>query len=105
MASKYRNQPVIIDGVRFISKAEGARYLELKMLQHGGYIQDLKLQPRYTLMVNDVKICTYVADFRYFDTKHKREVVEDVKGVKTPVYKLKSKLVFALLGIKIVEIA
>jgi hypothetical protein len=47
-------------------------------------------------------ICTYVADFKYLENG--KEVVEDVKGFKTPVYKLKKKLVEAIYGIEIIEI-
>lgn len=102
---KYRNIPVVIDGYRFPSKAEGKRYTELRDGQRAGIFSKLERQVRFTIMVNGMKICDYVADFRYYDNERKRVVVEDVKGVKTPEYKLKKKLVLAVLGIEIVEIA
>ena len=55
-------------------------------------------------MVNNEKICAYIADFRY-QKKNKDgewyEVVEDAKGVETPEFKLKKKLMKACLGIEI----
>lgn len=65
-------------------------------------IRDLELQPRYPLVVNGVKVATYVGDFRY------REdgvlVLEDAKGVRTREYRLKAKLMKALFGIEIREV-
>lgn len=101
---KFNNEPIIIDGKRFASKAEGKRYTELRDGQRAGVFSKLERQPRFPIVINGVKICDYVADFRYYDNERRREVVEDVKGVKTPEYKLKKKLVLAVLGLEIVEI-
>jgi hypothetical protein len=90
--SKYRNKKVEIDGTTFHSKAEANRYLELKLLEKGGKIKDLVLQPRFPMHVNGHKICTYVADFKYTDTDTNVLVVEDVKGFETDIFKLKAKL-------------
>lgn len=98
---KYGAQPVIVDGLRFASKKEAARYRELKAWQDAGGIGGLELQPRYPLVVNGEKVGTYVADFRY--RRDGEAITEDVKGVKTPLYKLKAKLVKALYGIEILE--
>ena len=92
--NKYRNKPVKIDGIRFASIAEGRRYSELKLLERAKEIRALELQPSYPLSVNGHHICTYIADFRYFERG--RTVVEDVKGFKTPEYEIKSKLFMAL---------
>ena len=102
-ANKYRNKPVVIDGITFHSTAEGNRYVELKRLQDAGEIRLLTLQPRAVLEVNGVKVGTYVGDFKYLDPATGQFVIEDVKGVKTPVYRLKKKLVKALYGIEIKE--
>lgn len=99
--SKYKAQPVVIDGVRFASKKEGARYLELKLLERSGAIARLELQPRFELVVNGFKVGTYVADFVYFENG--KRIVEDVKGVRTPVYALKCKLVKAIYNVEILE--
>jgi hypothetical protein len=97
-----------IDGISFASKAEAKRYGELKMLEKAGEICCLELQPRFDLVVNDVSVGRYVADFRYKIPRacghHKGVVVEDVKGFRTETYRLKKKLVEAQYGITITEI-
>lgn len=102
--NKYRAVKTEVDGITFDSKREAARYMELMLLQKAGEISRLELQPKYDCVVNGHKICTYRADFRYFDASN--SIVEDVKGMKTPVYRLKKKLVEALYpGVKIQEIS
>jgi len=100
--SKYGAIRTTVDGITFASKAEAARYKELCLLLRGGEISDLQLQPRFPLVVNGVKCGTYVADFQYVSGGSTH--VEDVKGVSTPVYALKKKLVKAIHGIDIEEI-
>jgi hypothetical protein len=99
---KYGAQKTVVDGITFASKAEAARYGELRMLERGKAIRDLTLQPRFPLVVNGRKVGTYVADFAYHGADDVR-VVEDVKGVRTPVYLLKRKLFEALYGLTITE--
>ena len=105
--SKYNAKITYIDKIRFHSKSEAYRYIVLKEKQQRGEISGLELQPEYKLWVLDkggTEICVgkYLADFRY--TIGGREVVEDVKGVRTPMYRLKKKIVEARYGIKIVEV-
>lgn len=102
---KYGAIPKEVDNIKFPSTAEANRYEDLKLLVSGGVIKNLELQPRYPLVVNDLKVGEYRADFSYFDNEIGKWVVEDVKGVKTPVYKLKKKLVSALYGIEIKEVS
>ena len=107
--SKYRNIKTEVDGIVFDSKAEARRYAELNLLEKNNKISDLRLQPEFDCVVNGQKICTYKADFEYWirdkefspDDKY---IVEDVKGFKTQVYKLKKKLVEALHGVEIREV-
>jgi len=99
--NKYRAKRVEIDGHVFHSKIEAARYLELQLLERSGTITGLQLQPRFKLVVNDQPIATYVADFQY--QENGKLIVEDVKGVITPAYRLKKKLMKALYGIDIYE--
>lgn len=87
---KFFAKPVTIDGHRFASKAEGARYVELRLLEKAGEIRGLVLQPRFTLHVGRVLIGTYVADFAYEDAAGTR-VVEDVKGLDLPLGRWKRK--------------
>lgn len=50
MAHKYNAKKVTVNGIRFDSKKEAARYKELKALEHVGKIDMLELQPRFVLM-------------------------------------------------------
>jgi hypothetical protein len=99
--SKYGNRKTVVDGFKFDSQAEATRYSVLKILQASGLISGLRLQVPYQINVNGKKICRYVADFVYIEDG--KEVVEDVKGMKTPVYNLKKKLMEAVFGVVILE--
>ena len=101
--SKYGAIAVEVDGIRFASKREAARYGLLRVLEGAGQISGLVLQPRFPLVVEGEKICTYVADFQYTDCTTGAVITEDCKGMKTPVYRLKAKLLKALHGIAILE--
>lgn len=97
--NKYHNTKVIYNGIKFDSKKEAERYKELKLLEKVGVISDLELQSKFLLQpgyVNakgeKIRPIYYVADFYYYDNELKKYVVEDTKGVKTDVYKLKKKM-------------
>lgn len=96
--SKYHAKKTVVDGITFDSKREADRYLVLKSMEEDGAIEDLRRQVRYELMpAFDVdgrhyRPVFYVADFVYVDKETGKEVVEDVKGMRTDVYRLKSKL-------------
>jgi hypothetical protein len=95
---KYNNQKMIIDGLKFDSKREARHYIELRRLQTLGEISGLKHHEVFIL-----SICKYEADFTYYN-KDGGFVVCDVKGVKTPVYLLKKKLMKAEKNIDILEV-
>lgn len=105
--TKYGSRATVQGGRRFDSKAEARRALELCALEMAGEIKDLMYQVPYPLVVNGVKIGTYFADFSYRDALTGHETVEDVKSrpTMTPAYRLKKKLVLALYGVRIVEVA
>nr|UVY29452.1 MAG: Protein of unknown function (DUF1064) [Bacteriophage sp.] len=94
--SKYHAKKTVVDGITFDSKREADRYLVLKSMEEDGTIEDLRRQVRYELVsAFDVdgrhyRPVFYVADFVY--TEDGKEVVEDVKGMRTDTYRLKSKL-------------
>jgi hypothetical protein len=102
MANKYKNEPTTTGGKTFASKKEAARYQNLQFQQRAGEITELKTQVPFKIEINGVLVCKYVADFTYIN-KAGKTVVEDVKGVKTPIYKLKNKLMLVVLGINILE--
>lgn len=96
-SSKYNNVRVRSDGYTFDSKAEAARYEQLKLMEQAGRISDLRVHPTYELQPRTVRPnglilrpITYEADFAY--TSRGRQIVEDVKGVETDVFKLKAKM-------------
>lgn len=98
--SKYGNKKVQADGYTFDSQAEYRHYLELKWRKSVGEICDLKIHPRYKIVVSDQLICTYVADFEYKDQQLKQHII-DVKGVETGIFKLKRKLMRIVNGLEI----
>ena len=101
--SKYKNKKTVIDNITFASQKEGMRYLQLKDRERNGLIKDLKLQVHYEIQPNfklenkTIRKIEYIADFVYMeklngDIPAWKEVIEDVKGIRTPLYKLKKKL-------------
>tara|TARA_R110000824_G_scaffold132271_12_gene294698 strand:+ start:252 stop:575 length:324 start_codon:yes stop_codon:yes gene_type:complete len=102
--SKYNAVKTEVDGIVFASKAEAKRYGELRLLLMADEIRQLEMQPKFPCHVNGALICTYVADFKYRDQRTGERIIEDVKGMKTPVYNLKKKLVEAVYGIEITEV-
>lgn len=101
--SKYGARKTEVDGILFDSVAEADRYSQLKLLEYNGDIKDLVLQPAYPLIVNELKIGVYKADFVYRDCKTNQVVVEDCKGFRTREFIMKRKLMQALYGITILE--
>lgn len=99
---KYKNVPTEVDGIRFDSKREARRYSELKLLERAGEITELALQPVFKLNINGKGCGKYVADFAYMAGGKLH--IEDSKGVKTQVYKLKKRIVEALYPIRIEEV-
>jgi len=93
---KYGNRKTVVDGIKFDSQAEANRYCELKLLEKAGEINNLVLQPKFVLLSGykkdgiNVRPMYYIADFTY--QAKNGQVVEDVKGVQTAVFKLKKKL-------------
>ena len=65
--NKFRAQKTTFMGIKFDSKWESERYAELNLLLRAGEIENLETQVRFDLIVNDSKICTYVADFTYYE--------------------------------------
>ena len=103
-SSKFGAKKTVVDGITFDSKWESERYGQLKAMERGGIVTDLELQVKYDIVINDIKICKYIADFVYKEESSDgkiREIVEDAKGFETPEFKLKKKLMKAVHGIDI----
>lgn len=101
---KYGAKRTTVDGITFDSKREAERYDELQLLVRAGQIHGLRLQPSWDLHVMGVKVARYVADFSYHVWAEGPVVVEDVKGMRTPMYRLKAKMLKAEYGIEIREV-
>jgi hypothetical protein len=103
--SKYGNiRSRCAQGKAHASKLEARRCDELHLLQKAGEIYALMAHPQrsWRLTANNVEVAKYVSDFDYM-TSDGYSVVEDCKGVATPVYRLKKKLMLALYGIEVQE--
>lgn len=98
---KYRNKITVVDGIKFHSKREATRHADLVLLEKAGEISDLQRQVKFRLVVNEIAICSYIADFTYQQAG--KLIVEDSKGFKTEGYKLKAKLMLACHGIAVLE--
>ena len=102
--NKYKNTPTVVDGIKFASKKEAVRYQELLILEKAGKISKLQLQVPFEIVRAQpgFRASYYIADFVYYD-ENGEKIVEDVKGYKNEVYRLKKKLMFKNYGIKIKE--
>jgi hypothetical protein len=96
--SKYGNKTATVDGIVFASKREAKRYSELILLQRCGKISALELQKKFILQPpyrkngKSIREISYVADFVYFDKERNKVIVEDSKGYRTDIFKLKKKI-------------
>ena len=122
---KYGNTKITVDGIQFDSKREAARYQELKLLERAGVISFLQRQAKFQLIPDQhapsnavytkgprkgqrtpgkllEHECSYIADFCYI--RNGETVVEDAKGYRTEVYRIKKKLMLERYGIQIREV-
>ena len=107
--TKYGNRKVELMGYTFDSKKEADRFLELRAAEKAGVIKDLALQVNFELIPAQKdengkvieRSCVYRADFVYLEDG--KMVVEDAKGMRTDVYKIKRKLMLQKFGIRIRE--
>jgi hypothetical protein len=103
MYNKFHNKITEVDRIKFRSKAEAKRYSELKMFKGCGDVKNFKMQVPYILCEAFCKKIRYYADF-VVEWKDGSITVEDVKGVKTPLYKLKRMLMMEKFGINVIEL-
>jgi hypothetical protein len=119
MPSRFPAKRTTVDGFTFDSKREAKRYGELKMLEKGGEIADLKIHPEFPVDIKGRHFCIYTADFSYNELRRHRDadvaglflvtvraVVEDVKSSgtrKDTAYRLRKKAAELYYGITITE--
>lgn len=108
LMGKYKNKKVVYKDMKFDSKKEYLRYLVLEDMQRKREISGLQVQVPFVLIppfqLNSIKYkgIRYIADFVY--KKDGKTVVEDVKGMKTDVYKIKKKLMAYMHQVEIKEV-
>lgn len=113
--NKYHNRKgQTHDGYVHDSRKEAVRWMELKLLERGGAITDLKRQMKFVLIPTQYgtdgngkkklleRECSYVADFVY--KENGKIVVEDTKGYRTKDYVIKRKLMLSVYGVRIKEV-
>ena len=122
MWNKYHNRVIKIGSERFHSMKELRRWNELLLLAENGVISDPQREVKFVLIpaqreeetvtprgktrpgkVIERELC-YYADFCYYTQDDGKFHVEDAKGMKTEVYKIKKKLMLYIHGIRIEEI-
>ena len=89
---------------KYASTHEADVAASLAALERSGAITNLREQVGFILVPGDGKLrpISYIADFVWDEDG--REVVGDAKGFKTPVYRLKKRMMKLLLGIDIREL-
>lgn len=109
---KYKNVPTVVNGITFDSKREAHRYRQLLILQDGGAITELEIQPKFPLEIDGKPVlirskgypngrrASYTADFRYRDELGEIRV-EDTKGYDTPASRLRRAVVECIYSIRI----
>ena len=83
---KYNAKKTYVGNIKFDSKAEAEYYLYLKSMTH---IDILELQPKVYLTKSRI---LYKPDFKTFNKNTGETIHVDVKGLETPVFKLKKRL-------------
>ena len=107
MRNKYGAKKIEVNGEKFDSKLEYSRWCELVVLEKAGVVLELKRQVPF-ILAPSVKFydekralppMKYIADFTYIENGVL--VVEDVKGVQTPDFRMKRRLMITVHGIQI----
>lgn len=100
--TKYKSEKCEYQGVKFDSIKERNHFIYLKQLEEKGEIWNLRLQVKFPILIENKRICSYIADFVYEDEVGKHVV--DVKSPitsKNPTFRLKKKLVETQYGVEI----
>jgi predicted nuclease of restriction endonuclease-like RecB superfamily len=84
---KYKAIRTEIDGIKFDSKAEAEYYLYLLQEKRLGLIDKIEVHPK--IYLTDARIL-YISDFLI--TEGDKKYYIDIKGMQTPVFRLKLKL-------------
>ena len=96
---KFKAQQVEYDGIKFPSKKEANRYLELKLLQRAGEVVFFLRQVPFHLPGNTKYLCDFQVFWKDGTVGH-----EDAKGMRTKAFIRNKKQVEAIYPIKIEEV-
>ena len=120
--NKYGARSTVVDGIRFDSAKEARRFQQLRLLEKAGAIRDLQRQVEFELipaqyepprtLKNGRKVrgrcierkTVYKADFSYIQSDTGEYIVEDAKGFRTEVFKIKKKLMLKKYNIRVREV-
>lgn len=108
--NKFNAKKTDVGSIRFDSRKEADRWMQLRLMERAGEIKDLKRQVRVEIVpkTDGFLGVWYIADFVYWDNRTGEEVWEDVKGYKRSaayqIFRIKQKLMYWRFGIKIREI-
>ncbi|MEN6623827.1 MAG: DUF1064 domain-containing protein [Smithella sp.] len=99
--SKMQSVECVVDGIKFQSRLEGRRYVQLKQMEQAGLIKNLELQPKFLIQDTErdpythkkLRPIHYIGDFLYVDTATEQKICEDTKGMETELFRVKWKLV------------
>ena len=100
--SRYGAHKCSINGITFDSVLEGMYYAHLLDLKRAGFVDEIERQVTFTLLdgfthklsKKKIRPITYLADFVVRYTNGETSVI-DVKGKKTPEFRLKEKMFFS----------
>lgn len=109
--NKFGAKPVTVDGIRFDSQREAARWAQLQLLVRAGEIRNLKRQVVIPLIGQHGPLKTrtgramkLTVDFTYEDSREGwATIYEDAKGVPTRDYEVR-RAVTAAMGIEVREV-
>lgn len=101
--NKFNAKKIVYQGEKFDSRKELERWKLLTLLERSGQITELRRQVRYPLQAaytngegKRIREISYIADFVYRPVNEMGTpcdvVVEDTKGFRTEMYRLKKKL-------------
>lgn len=104
--SKYGSVPrKDANGTKFRSGVELRYNQKLELLQHIGEVVKIDREVPFSLIVNNVFICTYVLDFRVTYSDGRIEHIDTKsKPTLTPLFKAKQALMLACYGINVVAV-
>ena len=107
-ANKYHATKIDSADGKFDSALEYKRWVYLKCLEAEGTIKNLVRQVPYTLIPTQYKNgkvlyreTKYVSDMEYDVVETGEHVVEDVKGIVLPIFRLKQKMMFYVFGVQV----